>query len=254
MSRYLPCLLLLCAVGASGMTVAKAAEQDETLIFAYGRHDGPPHAFMREREPRQLYGGILHDVGEAVGERLGIPVRFVEAPRARLVRWLIEGRVHAHCELNPLWVGNNPQLLWSGAVFSSADRFYLNQKRSASVQTHDDLKGLRVGGLKSYTYSDELTQRVSDGEVIRVDAASAQQLMGMLQRGRIDAMLLDEIVADYLLTLEPHALAGSPLEDSRLSRYCAYSPLAPVAIERFSEVIQQLVDEGRIQEIMQRYQ
>ncbi|WP_164880936.1 substrate-binding periplasmic protein [Aestuariirhabdus litorea] len=248
MPLSLRCCLLLLVACLSGPAWAESR-----LLFAYGKHDGPPHAFMSERAPRELQGGILFDIGMEIGRRLEVRVGFVEVPRPRLPSWLEEGKVHAHCQLNPEWVDVPQQLLWSHELFSTADRFYLAGSRSENVHRHEDLKGMRLGAIRGYTYSEPLTRLVNSGAVQREDASSTQQLVQMLVRGRIEALLTDEIVADYLLSLQPYDIAGAPLEDARQGRFCAYSAKAPIPFERFNEVVRAMIDEGRVREIINQY-
>ncbi|MCL6417054.1 transporter substrate-binding domain-containing protein [Aestuariirhabdus sp. Z084] len=232
---------------------ASAASSDVELIFAYGAFDGPPHALLNPKPPRQLTGGVMYDLGLEIGKRLNTRVRFIKAPRARLVDWLIKGKVHAQCELNPAWIQDDDELFWSSNLFDSVDRFYSTPETAKRIKEHSDLKGLRVGGLKDYSYSPRLTHLVMTGEVMRVDAASAQQLFQMLERKRIEVVIVDEIVGNYLSSLFPGRFVQTQLEDAHEGRYCAFSKNAPVLFEQFNAAVQSLIDDGTIRDILRKY-
>lgn len=72
-------------------------------------------------EQGQLTGGIIHDIGKALGQQLGLPVAFVEVPRARYEEQLQAGTIDVVCITHPDWVRAPAELAWSPPLFSESD-------------------------------------------------------------------------------------------------------------------------------------
>ncbi|WP_157496895.1 transporter substrate-binding domain-containing protein [Hahella ganghwensis] len=104
------------------------AQADSTLRFSYGSHYGPPYMVkvMKDGDKKAI-GGLLYELGLEIARRLGVKPEFAEVPRKRLARWLLNGKVHAYCERNPLWVDEADQLLWSDPVYQSSDIYLVRQ-------------------------------------------------------------------------------------------------------------------------------
>ncbi|WP_020408577.1 hypothetical protein [Hahella ganghwensis] len=85
---------------------------------------------------------------------------------------------------------------------------------------------MTVGAQIGYRYSDGFTAMTTAGLAQRVDVNAPDQLMEMLFRKRVHAIIRNDLMVRYYLQQEPYSsqLKVMPLTDARISKFCAYSP------------------------------
>nr|WP_246841145.1 transporter substrate-binding domain-containing protein [Hahella sp. CCB-MM4] len=225
-----------------------------TLRFSFGSHNGPPYILtVMDGGVKKVTGGLLYELGMELSSRLEVNAVFVEVPRKRMSRWLLSGQVHAYCEWNPQWVEESDELLWSEPVYQSADIYLVRQDFPGSLSDFNDLRGLTVGTQIGYRYSDAFSGLVASGLTSRLDVNTPIQLMDMLARDRVNAIILNDLMVKYYLKFEPYAsgIKMMPLADARVDKFCAYSPKAPVSFERFNRVLSGMVEDSTVARILE---
>lgn len=101
--------LLICLLCAGSLSAFA-----EELRWGFGPLDGMPYVDV---ESQQLVGGFTLLLGQRVGQRLGLQVRFIEAPNNRLESFLLQGRIQLICNANPAWLGPSARLHWSAPLY-----------------------------------------------------------------------------------------------------------------------------------------
>jgi polar amino acid transport system substrate-binding protein len=181
--------LLALAQPAAGDTLADVRAHSE-LRWGGDLQGGEPYVFEDPRDPRRIVGFEV-DIADALARRMGLArARFVEMQWSNLVPALERGDVDV--ALNGLedTPERRARLRLSRPYFLYRET--LAVREGALYRTLDDLRGKRVGTLNQ-TYALELL-RARPLEPVLYEGQ--QEPYYDLQLGRVDAVLLDHVIAD----------------------------------------------------------
>ena len=219
----------------------------EELRWGYSPSNGMPYA---ESIDHELAPGFIRDLGETVGQRLGLEVRFVETPDKRAESALAQGAIHLLCINNPQWMKAPDKLHWSPSLFEEED---VIAQRADSVLLDDlsHVDGVRVGTSLGYIYPAPLMRAFAAGRAIRTHVRHLGTRLDMLEARRLDALIDMRRPLEFLLAQHnqlPLAISRSNVQ--RYSIHCSYGPALPLAAERLDAVLQTMVDDGSIQRLL----
>jgi polar amino acid transport system substrate-binding protein len=210
----------------------------------------PPYQFEEEGQVR----GIDQDtIGEALEAR-GLHASTTLLPWNQCLQWMQEGRAEAIFQIAP-----NPerekQFLFSALL--RVERTVLLQRRAGPLLFRDparlreELHGRTLGVLTGYSYGADIDALPAS---IKMELASQEALLKALAEGRVDAILMDPVVADFLAK----KLGLQPME--RIEGYELRRPLH-VAFRQgeeelaclFNAGLEEIRKWGRDRRIFQRY-
>ena len=181
--------LVAIASSAHADTLADVRARGE-LRWGGDLQGGEPYVYEDPHDPRRIVGFEV-DIAEALARRIGAGrARFVEMQWSNLVPALERGDFDV--ALNGLedTPERRARLRLSRPYF--VYREVLAVRRGAPYRTLDDLRGKRVATLNQ-TYAFELL-RARPLETVLYEGQ--QEPYFDLQQGRVDAVLLDHIIAD----------------------------------------------------------
>ncbi|OQR29391.1 ABC transporter substrate-binding protein [Pseudomonas sp. T] len=229
------------------LCLASALCGAEELRWGYSPSNGMPYA---ESIDHELAPGFIRDLGESVGQRLGLEVRFVETPDKRAEPALAQGAIHLLCINNPQWMKAPEKLHWSPSLFEEEDA--LAQRADAPpVENLAQLHDIRIGTSLGYVYPAPLMQAFAEGRVKRADVRDLDTRLHMLEAHRLDALIEMRRPLEFLLAQHhelPVAINSSNVQ--RYSIYCSYGPALPLPAERLDAVLQAMVNDGSIQRLL----
>jgi ABC-type amino acid transport substrate-binding protein len=236
--RLLIYLLLVCGGSANA----------EELRWGFGPLDGMPYVAV---EQQQLVGGFTKLLGERVAQRLGLSVRFIEAPNNRLEAFLQEGRIQLICNSNPEWMEPASRWRWSAPLYQEED-VLLQHDQQPPFADLASLQGRTVGTSLGFVYSAPLMNAFADGSVRRKDVRDLDTRLHMLARQRLDAVIDMRRPLAYRLAREPDLpVRFSPWVVQRYAMHCVYGPHLPIDIARLDEVLEKMRDSGEIAALLQ---
>jgi polar amino acid transport system substrate-binding protein len=200
----------------------------------------PPYQFEEKGKVR----GIDQDtIGEALRAR-GLRASTTLLPWNQCLQWMQDGKADGIFQIAP-----NPerekQFLFSTQL--RVERTVLLQSGAGSLAVRDparieeELRGRTLGILAGYSYDAGIDALPAS---LKMELASQEALVRALAEGRVDAILMDQGVADYLT----RKLGLQPME--RIKSYELRRPLH-VAFQRGEEEIARLFNAG-LEEIRKR--
>lgn len=222
-----------------------AAQASNTTIRAIvSDSNTPPYAMFNQYQ--QLSGGLSKDILDELAALHQKEIVYLALPRARVEQWLHSGEADIACFLNPDWVEQPDELLWSPPLFVTRQLF-LRLAGSAKVSNLVDLANKRVGTTRGFTYP-ELEQVFSLGDVLRDDAHSLQNNIERLKQGRLDVVMsVDLSYYYYQQTLQDADIVADPIWTDAPAVFCALSRHDTLNAEALYQRLQQLVESGFIQ-------
>lgn len=235
---------------AIAMLLSAATPAVEPLRISWGSHNAPPYALVADGK---LVGGVIHDIGNALGKRLQVPAVFVNVPRARYEEQLLSGAIDLVCITHPDWVRQPAALAWSPPLFSESD-IIVQPAGTLPWASPEQLAGKRLGTILGFRYP-ALEAMFTAEKIRRDDASSLDSNLQRLQLGRVDAVV-DANIPVYYWLIRNNQLGTLPVAGFTVSRHdvhCAISRQASVGHQRVVSVFTQLVADGTLNAIVSRY-
>lgn len=200
----------------------QGTETVEPLTITVGANHAPPYRILQGGERTGLYVEIF----EEIAERLGWEVHYREAPFRRVLRMVQQGEVDVM--LGPLETEERAELMEFVAPAFPPERrlfFYLNKEHR--IDRYADLYGRAIGVLEGASYFPRFDD---DEDLLKEPAPRYENLMLMLQKGRVDVVIAPELVGLY--TVEKLGL------DVEVSPFFVPGERSYIAVAKNSPVIQ----------------
>ena len=175
----------------SPVSAQQGTETVEALTVTVGVSHAPPYWIVQGQERAGLYVEIF----EAIADRLGWDVRYREAPFRRILRMVQQGEVDVM--LGPTQTEDKANLMEFVAPAFPPERrlfFYLNEEHS--IQRYADLHDRVVGVLEGASYFSRFDH---DEELLKEPAPRYENLMLMMEKGRVDVVIAPELVGLYVV-------------------------------------------------------
>lgn len=198
----------------------QGTETVEPLTITVGANHAPPYRILQGGERTGLYVEIF----EEIAERLGWEVHYREAPFRRVLRMVQQGEVDVM--LGPLETEERSELIEFVAPAFPPERrlfFYLNKEHR--IDRYADLYGRAIGVLEGASYFPRFDD---DEDLLKEPAPRYENLMLMLQKGRVDVVIAPELVGLYAVEKLGLDIEVSPFFVPGERSYIAVAKNSPV--------------------------
>ena len=198
----------------------QGTETVEPLTITVGANHAPPYRIIENGERTGLYVEIF----EEIAERLGWEVHYREAPFRRVLRMVQQGEVDVM--LGPLETEERAELIEFVAPAFPPERrlfFYLNKEHR--IERYADLYGRAIGVLEGASYFPRFDD---DEDLLKEPAPRYENLMLMLQKGRVDVVIAPELVGLYAVEKLGLDIEVSPFFVPGERSYIAVAKNSPV--------------------------
>ena len=223
----------------------------QSLVVNFGVHNAAPYAFV---EDGKITGGIIKDIMDLLGKKIGIDIQYAETPRKRLSAYLQSGRVHIVVLSNPLWFANSHLFDWSDPLITEKNLFMLKSDSLLKIKRFEDLEGKILGTILGYSYP-ALKQMLDQNIIHRADTLTLNQNFIKLQAGRVDALIDSDILIQYYLksnNLQNQFIAAEKLASEHLLR-SVLSKHAPIDIVQVNKAYKAMKEKGELSRILNKY-
>lgn len=180
-----------CLIGVlwqfSALVLAQqGTETVSALTVVVGVDHSPPYRILDSGRKTGLYLEIF----EEIADRLGWQVRYREAPFRRVLLMMQRGEVDIM--LGPLQTGPRQEFMtFVAPAFPPERRLFFYLAEQDRITRYDDLYGRTLGVLEGARYFTRFDQ---DADLIKEPAASYENLMRMMDKGRVDVVVAPELV------------------------------------------------------------
>lgn len=231
----------------AGLWLAGAARaQEPPLVFIAAANHTMPFSALREG---QLTGGIVKDLGEAIGERLGRRVRFVVVPARRVSRLLDSGEADALCYTTRTWIDAR-DVHWSPPLFDYMG-VVARGPQGEPRQRLSQLAGERLGTVAGYVYPE--VEAALGPQFRRDDAPDMDRNLAKLAAGRVRYALTEQLTLAYAMREAPGHQLAPMLTTVSYPTGCAFSTRRGLPLARIDQVMESLVKDGSIERLLARY-
>lgn len=232
---------------------ASSALANGVLDFAYGDYQSAPYVY----QSKKLGGtsGIMLDISKALSQRIPFSIKHVNLPRKRTEQFLHDGKVDIRCHLSPNWVENAQQYIWTEPLYSLNTVIITHSSYKQQIQDIDPLKGMVLGTVHGYRYSKEIQELLKFLETMQLETPSLEHALQMLSKGRVNAVIGNHILANYLIAqLElQDALKVHPYVVRTQDIHCALSRRSDINLKTVIDALHKMKNEGVFEVIFNHY-
>ena len=231
------------------LLVSTAFSSDKPVLRWAGDTDnGAPYVFYDAKDPRLLVGFEV-DIVEALARQLGMQTQFMAS------EWdsLIIGFNRNLYDVVANGVAITPQRRLM-AAFSKP--YYITHLQlvvhadEENINSLDQLEGRRIGSFINSEAS-EFLETIDGLQVLQY--SNEGSMFADLAYGRVDAVIIDEVVAKYYASVHQHLkLVGEPIGQLEYALVFPKNTL-PDRIARFNTAIDALIQSGELREILERW-
>jgi len=242
----LPASRLFLCLCCAALALSPAARAAAPLVMLVDHSEEMPSARIERGE---VLEGISHDLAQLLGERLGREPRFLVLPRRRVAQALASGEADLLCDYLPAWLPG--PFAWSRPFLPGAYWVVTRRDREAPASLAA-LVSRRVGTVRGYAYP-ELQAQLGAANW-REDAPNADASLRMLALGRVDHAAVSQRFLQYQqrigsFTVPLHA----PLPVSSYQTQCALSPRSSIRLGALNQALGEIVGDGSLERLLQRY-
>lgn len=207
--------------------------------------------------------GYIVDVVRAIYEPLGYEIEYVNVPWSRCIRDARDGVFHALAGAD---IDEVPDFVFpTQPIGTTKPQFFIRHDFPWKFESIESLDNIRLGSIKDYTYSASLDTYIrehqSDKRMTIVTGVDAlEQLITLLQAGRIDAFIENAPVVRFMLSkmdIETNQIKSAGTPGVGVLLYVPFSPKYQESRELvtiFDRGINQLRSNGQLNEILSTYQ
>lgn len=185
---WLLAIAWLLAAPARSVLANQAADAAQVRVIV-GINHAPPYRIVDSANQSGLY----LDIFEAMAEHLGWQVHYREAPFRRLLLMMQQGEIDVM--LGPLEIeGRAGFMAFAVPAFPPERRLFFYLEDQHQINRYDDLYGRAVGVQEGAVYFDRFD---TDHQLTKEPATNYENLMKMMQHGRVDVVIAPELVGLY---------------------------------------------------------
>ena len=171
------CLLVCCS---ESMAHARG------LVLFMPDEDWPPYQM---NDPSFQSEGVILDVLREMIKPFGLSLGIEALPKRRGWDMLTHGEVDIHASARE-WVEEPDRFLWTEPFLLNEDVLLFKAGKTIPYVSPDSLKGCSVAAMDDFVYP-VLEPSFREGTIKRVDCESPYSMLEMLDRGRVDAALVN---------------------------------------------------------------
>jgi polar amino acid transport system substrate-binding protein len=245
-ARLSASLLCVCLLGTLNLLLAQTPAP-EPLTWGGDAEGGAPYQFQDPRDPGRIIGFEV-DIVEAIGRILGRRTEFVQNQWEGLVPGLERGNydiIVSGLEITP---DRAEVISFSRPYYPTFEQLTVRRGDDA-IHSLDDCGGRKVGTLRG-----SLAQRIleaSKGIELRSYDGQINAYEDLLN-GRLDAVLMDHIIALYNVAPTPGLkMVGSPV--GRLEYGIGVRKEDTQLLTLVNRALEQMISSGELRRILERW-
>lgn len=220
-------------------------------ILSAGTAPWRPFAFYDQQHQLK---GIAVDIARELAQRTHNQLQLELYPAKRLNQLFDTRQLDINIADSPLWNPQPTQIRFTRHYMEIREYLYFARDHAIKARSVDELKDLDIGLILGYAYP-KLEPLFVSGQLRKHEYADEATLLKLLQRHRLDAIVMDEVLFNHLVQQNPQ-LAHQYQQGLQLST-------APLALKLHSSddqltqqldaALLQMEQEQVIQQIIQRY-
>jgi polar amino acid transport system substrate-binding protein len=254
MKRAIISIIVIAGMMTNGLAVAEvqlepAANTGEKTVVLAAEDGWPPFSGPGAK-------GLAEDIITAAFSAVGYKVKYISVPFARAEYLTLKGKkTDGFFTTIKNSVYENKTIFPKTPIAMNEDSFFSLKERDIPYKDLQSLKGLKVGTVNEYPYSDEF----ENANFFKKDVApSSKSNIRKLVGKRIDVLIEDKLVMSQLLKemklQDKIKCIGVQAVNPLYISFAINRPIIRTYVEKFDEGMGIIKSNGTYQKILERYQ
>lgn len=154
-----------------------------------------PYALAKNAS--EVTGGITVDIVKEAGRRANIKINIVLLPTKRYKEMFAKGEIDGEIAVDKAW-RTDFKSVFTEPYLDVEDIILVRKDLGRSINSADDLKGMKVGGVAGYSYP-KFEAAIKNKTFEYIPAPENNQLVQMMGSKRYDAIFVEKNVARYIM-------------------------------------------------------
>ena len=243
---------LILGISSSACRLAEAA--DQSIIMFIPTTEWPPYLM---NDPRFPDGGVFVEVLKTIAQPAGYSVKTVQLPNKRGWMMLENGRVDVHAKARE-WVTNPENFLWSAPFMLNEDVLLYSVDAPLEYSCPEALYGKSIAAMQGFAYP-ALESHFGPDKIHRIDVASPYAMLELLDRGRVDAALVNRVETQWLFRNKPEikperfVMDETPCDSASYRFAFTKNGNWQSFIDTVNKALVTMQADGRLKDIMNKY-
>ncbi len=223
----------------------------EVLKISFSRSKEEPYVFIDKRE---LTGGVLKEIMDALSVQSGIKMEYVLVPRRNQEMEMKTGNIDGMCLINSDEIVNSSEYLWSNSLYEEEDVLIVRKSDAQSLQNIDSLLGRKLGTLQGHSYPG-LKPYFENKSIERVENKKLINNMNQLRFGVIDAAIGTKLAVGHCIKkqkMENMLIVSKNIIDKQ-DLHCAFRKEKSASLKKINSTLVKLKEQGVIDKIIRKY-
>jgi len=223
----------------------------EVLKISFSRSLNEPYVHI---DKRQLKGGVLKELMEALSKQSGIKMRFVLVSKRNQEKDMLAGKIDGACLINPSDFLNATNFQWSNVLYVQEDVLIVRKLDASTLKNISSLYGRKVGTIQSHSYP-ELDPYFANNSIERVNNKKLSNNINQLRFGVIDAVIDTKVSVGYCMqkkNMQDKLVVSNKAINSQ-NMQCAFRKDMKVSLEKINSALYLLKEKGEIEKILKKY-
>lgn len=223
---------------------AAAAAPDELVMIAPTNQTMPLAEFHND----VLTGGIIKDLSEAIGERIGRRTRFISVAGDQVSAVMKANKADGICYVRPFWIDGAYH--WSRPLIPDAE-LVAARIGAPVIRSLRALRDRPVGTVTSYRYP--RVEQVLGLRFQRSDSATMEENLRKVAAGKPEYTILSQSTLAYQMRINTSLKLRPDIVFASFSAQCAFTRSGRVVFKDIDRAINGLVEDGTMERILAQY-
>jgi len=223
----------------------------ETLKISFSRSSSEPYVFI---EKRQLIGGVLKELIDALAKESGLKVEYVLVSKRNQEKEITSGTIDGSCLVNEVDLEHPSSYLWSESLYVQENVLIVRKENVDDYVSLNSLYGLKVGTIASASYP-ALMPYFENQSITRVENKKLLNNINQLRFGVIDAVVDTKLAVEYFIEKKElnSKLVLSKFIVDKENLHCVFRKDKHESMEKINRAIVRLNENGKIDKILNKY-
>lgn len=254
-------LVVLAACGGNGGTKdSSSSAKTESALEAIKEKgklvvgtsaDFAPFEFKTLVDGKDTIVGSDIDMVKAIGEKLGVEVEFMDMQFDAVLVALQQSKVDIAVSGISATAERKKSFDFSVPYYNPPQKIVINKKNKDAFTSIESLNGKKVGAQKGSIQEGVVEDQLPDSQ--KVSIPRVPNLIVELNQGSIDALVLEETIAESYLSQNPDLMiADIELTSNEDEAFAIAMPKGQDELKKeIDSILQEMIDDGSIDQYVQ---
>lgn len=236
---------------ASAKTVEEIKEAGVIVLGTNAEY--PPFEWVEMKDGEQVYLGIDIDLAQLIADKLGVELVVSDQAFNALIPSIQAGKIDMAIASMSYTQERAEQVEFSEIYFETKNLFAVPAGKEGEYQAVEDFAEVKIGVLKASVQEQMIKELFPEGDIVAMNKNG--DLIESLKSGRVDAVLMDNVVIYQYQTLNSETITvldELALEDGSFGNAVAMEKGNSELKAIVDQVIQDAMKSGALDELVDK--